>query len=74
MRAGSWSLQIYLAIMSAACVDLDQDLLSEDWVLSQVEGKIQLFTQLPGSSLKAVEAKGLVQDSLYRWVGSWVRS
>ncbi|KAK9831681.1 hypothetical protein WJX74_005808 [Apatococcus lobatus] len=52
--------------MSAKCADLDQDLLSDDWVLSQVEGKVQFFTQLPGSSLEAVEAKGLVQDSLYR--------
>ena len=66
MRALLWTLQVACACSLAVSADLDQDLLSSDWILSQVGGDTQASIQLPGSSLQALEAAGVVQDSLYR--------
>lgn len=66
MKAGLWMLQLAMACVSVASADLEEDLLSEDWMLKQVDGTFQASIRLPGSSLEALEARASVQDSLYR--------
>lgn len=67
MKAGLWLLPLAFASVSVASADLEDDLLSEDWILKQADGDIEASINLPGSSLEALEARGSVQDSLYRW-------
>ena len=67
MKAGLWLLQLAMACVAVASADQEEDLLSKDWILKQIDGDIQASIRLPGSSLEALEAGGSVQDSLYRW-------
>lgn len=67
MKAGVWLLPLALASLSVASADLEEDLLSDNWFLKQLDGNVEKTISLPGSSLEALEARGSVQDSLYRW-------
>ncbi|KAK9861480.1 hypothetical protein WJX84_012387 [Apatococcus fuscideae] len=61
-----FALASWLMLSLARSENFAYDLLTDQWLLSQVDGSIESAVQLPASSLEALEKQDLVQSSLYR--------